>query len=181
LTHDKTQRLVYNKGMGNTNETPPNRGYEMTKLIVGQTVTLQTTDEYDGRTATVEKFFQTSESISVMVDGDEQPISVEEFEIVGTDANKIAHLDKTDMLELQSIRRNLSYDLKFAIEELHSARDRRVEAAMQGDSWRPDEDSLNAKIKTAETNLDIFDQAHPEVIAQINKEKAEAIERNMWN
>lgn len=152
----------------------------MTKLTVGQTVTLQTTDEYNGKTAIVNKFFSTSTDISVIADGDDEPISVKEYEIVGTDANKHAHLAVTNMTELMQLRNELSLEWKYANEGLYETRKRKIDAAMMGDAYHYDEDALNNAIEAASIALNIFDEAHPEVIKQIMCDKEEATIRNRW-
>jgi hypothetical protein len=83
--------------------------------------------------------------------------------------------------QLRTQREKLAYDLKYANDELSESEQRQVEAAMQGRSYRYDDDKLNMAIVTAKAALSAFDETHPEIIAGIRKERDERTERNMWN
>lgn len=83
--------------------------------------------------------------------------------------------------QLRQQREKLAYDLKYARDELYEAENRKVEMAMQGRVYRYDTEKLEAAIATAKASLNIFDEAHPEIIALIKKERDERTERNMWN
>lgn len=89
--------------------------------------------------------------------------------------------DKYKVKKLREQREKLAYDLKYAREDLYETEQRKVEAMMQGDAYNYDADALNAAIADAEAALKAFDEAHPEIIVGIRKERDERTERNMWN
>jgi hypothetical protein len=89
--------------------------------------------------------------------------------------------DEYKTRQLRQQRERLAYDLKYAHDDLHETQQRKVEAAMQGQAYRYDVDKLEAEIAAAKAALAAFDEAHPEIIAVIRKERDERTERNMWN
>lgn len=83
--------------------------------------------------------------------------------------------------QLRQQREKLAYDLKYANDDLHETEQRKVEMAMQGRPYRYDGDKLDAAIAAAKAALMAFDEAYPEIIAGIRKERDERTERNVWN
>jgi hypothetical protein len=84
--------------------------------------------------------------------------------------------------QLRQQREKLAREVKYAHDDLHEAKQRQVEAAMQGNRYRYDTiDKLKSDAATAEATLAAFDKAHPSIIDGIRKERKESIERNMWN
>lgn len=89
--------------------------------------------------------------------------------------------DEYKVNQLREQRDRLARSLKYALDDLHEAGQRKVEAAMQGQAYRYDSGKLEAEVNTARAALNAFDAAHPEIIAGIRKERDERTERNMWN
>lgn len=94
---------------------------------------------------------------------------------------KIESSDEYKVQRLRQQREKLAYEVKYASDELYETERRKVEMAMQGRAYRYDAQKLEAEIATAKANLNAFDEAHPEIIALIKKERDERTERNMWN
>lgn len=77
---------------------------------------------------------------------------------------------------LEQQRRSLVYAVAGAGDEWSAARERAFNADGTGTAWTR-VNTLHAKIKDAEATLAAFDAAHPEILAAIKAEEAEAAER----
>ena len=82
--------------------------------------------------------------------------------------------------QLRKCREGLAWDVKYAKDAQYEAEKKVVDMAMCGRSYKYNAEELQTKIDKAAKALAAFDKAHPEVIAVMEKERDERIERNMW-
>lgn len=83
--------------------------------------------------------------------------------------------------QLRDERKRLVYAVKDAQDELYHHENQLVEKAMRGEPHHYDSAALERQIAAAKAAQDVFDAAHPEVLATLTQERDAALERNRWN
>lgn len=87
---------------------------------------------------------------------------------------------ETNPHTLRSRRESLVHEINRLGDTAHDDHVEAIERASATGRYRQPDDRI-AEIAKAQAALAEFDAAHPEIVAEIQREHAESVKRNMWN